>query len=75
MLVRTKASMLNNAVGVRSQAGNELFFPPLTSTPLGVMMPTRRQPDKLDAASNNFCSICTLNVDHTEFGIDPRITP
>jgi hypothetical protein len=39
------------------------------------MMPTRRQPDKLDAASNNFCSICTLNVDHTEFGIDPRITP
>ena len=49
--------------------------PPLTSTPLGVMMPTRRQPDKLDAASNNFCSIRTLNVDHTEFGIDPRITP
>lgn len=51
------------------------IFPPLTSTSLGVMMPTRRQPDKLDAASNNFCSIRTLNVDHTEFGIDPRITP
>ena len=51
------------------------IFPPLTSTPLGVMMPTRRQPDKLDAASNNFCSIRTLNVGHTEFGIDPRITP
>ena len=48
---------------------------PLDIHPLGVMMPTRRQPDKLDAASNNFCSIRTLNVDHTEFGIDPRITP
>ena len=46
--------------------------PPLTSNPTGVMLLTRRQPDKPAAALNKFCSIRTLNGVYTEFGIDPR---
>ena len=44
----------------------------MTSNPTGVMMQTRRQPDKPAAASNKLCSIPTLNGVYTEFGIDPE---
>lgn len=45
--------------------------PPLTSTPTGVMLLIRRQPDKPAAAANKLCSIRTRIGVYTEFGIDP----
>ena len=45
--------------------------PPLTSAPTGVMLFTRRQPDKPATALNQFCSIRTSNGVYTELGIDP----
>ena len=50
----------------------ETALPLLTSIPIGVILLTRRQPVNPAAASNEFCSICTLNGVYTEFGIDPQ---
>lgn len=45
----------------------------MTSTPTGVMLLARRQPDKPAAATNKLCSIRTRNGLYTEFGIDPPL--
>ena len=61
----------SNTAGARSQ-GEMNASSPLTSNPSGVMLLTRRQPDKPAAAVNKPCSIRTPNVVYTEFGIDPK---
>ena len=43
----------------------------MTSTPTGVILLPRRQPDKPAAATNKLCSIRTRNGVYTKFGIDP----
>jgi len=44
--------------------------PPLTSSPAGVKLLKRRQPDNPAAALDKACSIRTINGGYTEFGID-----
>ena len=53
------------------QSGKMNGFAAIDIHPTGVMLLKRQQPDKPAAASNKFCSICTLYGVYTESGIDP----